>query len=395
MSKKILKISLENKKIVSKERIRKHRGSKWMGAVAKLLIASTLINIPAAHAIAFSVTDLGILPDLDNSVPYDINKTGQVVGMAYSVGKPRTAFFWSPSTGMQNLGIPSGGLESAAESINDSGQVAVAVRVAMSLWSTFLWSSSAGMQKFAGELTKQYFCEGGWINNVGQLAGGCWTPNGLLPALWNSSGDIQDLTVLKYNDRILDLNDLGQLIGIRSNNNDAFFWDPTSGIQNLVGLPNGCVPTSLNNNGQVAGFCMNSGGPQAFLWSASIGMQDLGRLPGYSNPTVYDINDSGQVVGIFNNSTSSAPFLWEHGVMIDLSPEVHAAGLLGFTPYRINNVGQIVGQGVVDIGRVHAILLSPTPSPNPVPEPTIYALLLAGLGAMAAELARRHRRGFN
>ncbi|PTQ70815.1 putative secreted protein with PEP-CTERM sorting signal [Nitrosomonas oligotropha] len=121
-------------------------------------------------------------------------------------------------------------------------------------------------------------------------------------------------------------------------------------------------------------------------------MIDLGTLGGdYSHARA--INDFGQVVGTSNTIEANGPhaFLTGHnGVgMIDLSilEPVIAAGWTQLTPYSINNKGQVFGYGVLR-GNYVAFLLTPSEI-SPIPEPSTYAMLLAGLGVLGFSLKRQ------
>jgi probable HAF family extracellular repeat protein len=117
-------------------------------------------------------------------------------------------------------------------------------------------------------------------------------------------------------------------------------------ITELGFLPGGnyTVPSGLNNLGQVVGLAVTSAGQDhAFLWTSSMGMQDLGTLGGtYSQASA--INDFGAIVGVStttNASNFNCAFVWTKSTGMTL--------LLGCSPdfqsdaYNINDHGQVVG----------------------------------------------------
>lgn len=119
----------------------------------------------------------------------------------------------------------------------------------------------------------------------------------------------------------------------------------------------------INQRSQVAGFSYTNSIPNAsgfptqhpFLWSKDAGMIDLGTLGGTSgSPT--GLNNRGRLIGMSNlaGDRASDPFLWDDGKLIDLF-----TGTIGGNPVTanaINDVGEIVGQGVFSNQFFHAYL---------------------------------------
>ena len=135
------------------------------------------------------------------------------------------------------------------------------------------------------------------------------------------------------------INDSGQAAGSR------FLWTPSVGVQDIGTLGGvSSVATAINAVGQVAGSSFTAGNQatHAFLWTPGEGMRDLGTLGG-NDSHAYGLNDKGQVVGE-SLTASGAPhaFLWtpEQG-MQDLGT---LGGALPLSrAYAVNNVGQVVG----------------------------------------------------
>jgi len=128
---------------------------------------------------------------------------------------------------------------------------------------------------------------------------------------------------------------------------------------NLGLLPGGweSFAYGLNNNGQVVGSALNSGGyVHAFLWDSTNGMQDLGTLGGlYSHGR--GINDSGQVAGYSETSPGSfleRAFLWSGGAMTNLG--LLPSGGNASAGYAINALGHVAGHAIPSSGSFHGFL---------------------------------------
>ena len=91
--------------------------------------------------------DLGTLGGTFSKA-WGINNSGQVVGEAdTSISSARRAFLYSESTGMKDLGALGGVGSSRAHDVNNSGQVVGQVQVTVGgIQHAFLYSESIGMQ---------------------------------------------------------------------------------------------------------------------------------------------------------------------------------------------------------------------------------------------------------
>ncbi|SFH44465.1 PEP-CTERM protein-sorting domain-containing protein/MYXO-CTERM domain-containing protein [Nitrosospira sp. Nsp14] len=133
----------------------------------------------------------------------------------------------------------------------------------------------------------------------------------------------------------------------------------------------------INDAGQVVGVSVPAAyAPHAFITGPKgVGMTDLGTLGG-SHSYAWGINDAGQVVGKSDTATGAyhAFITGPYGAgMADLNSLVSLPGTAVLTEARgINNHGQIAVIG------------------SPIPEPEMYAMLLAGLGLLGF-IARRRK----
>ena len=268
-----------------------------------LALLFSLTGIAAAQTF-YSVEDLGNLPGDNESVPWGINSFNEVVGWSNGPNGYR-AFLFTDQDGMVELpplvpGVP--GDVTIARDINDFGQV-----TGRSNGHAVRWNILAPQ-------------------DLGTLEGG------------QSEG--------------LAINFFGDVVGKSSagggfGGTDAFVYTNAGG---MVKIASG-VASDINDAGQVAGWQ----GGSAFRWQGGV-LTDLGVLPGFSFTTAYGINDVGQVVGNAINATLTTQHVYRFTDGIgfeDLGGEGDENLL-----YRINNLGQSVGEGRPLSGPVRGMIHS-------------------------------------
>ncbi len=146
----------------------------------------------------------------------------------------------------------------------------------------------------------------------------------------------------------------------------------------------------VNNAGQVVGNANTADqSSHAFVYADGV-MQDLGTLGGRQSFATA-INELGQIVGFSDvelGSDERHAFFYSEGQMVDLTEWLErsfndVAGLHSGS-IVMNDLGQIALDTLLLNGTRHVFVLTP------IPEPSTYALMLAGLGALAW-IARRQR----
>jgi probable HAF family extracellular repeat protein len=141
------------------------------------------------------------------------------------------------------------------------------------------------------------------------------------------------------------INDLGHVVGQGAGptNRNAFLWSRSQGMRDLGVLPGFQVSIgfALNNADIVTGTNRSLHISSAFVWRESTGMQPLVNQPDTFNSEGTGINEFGQIVG-FKDGAGGGGFLWDR--INGLQPVV-VMGAVSTLPEDINNVGKVVGFG--------------------------------------------------
>ena len=371
-------------------------------AAACLLLAAAgqahATSYATSYAISYDYTDLPTLGGGYGEATA-INESGLVSGIANNIYGKVYAIRWEGTYGSGYLSY--GGGEAMAYDINNAGQMVGEGKTTSgafraNLWSTASGASAADMGTLGGINSAIH-----GINNVGQAAGlSLVAGNGATHAtLWSGSG-LTDLGTLGGNNSgAKDINDAGQVAGSSqlagNQHQHAFVW--SGGALQDLGTLGGADSTAwaINSAGVVVGSSTraDSSRNHATRWTNGMAT-DLGTLGGDTSDA-FGINSSGQVVGrsVDANGVEYST-LWTDGSVVNLDSFLDASAAQAGWRLRIasdiNDAGSIVGTAFNSITyEQHGFLLSVAVAPA-VPEPQTYALMLAGLGALA--WARRRRR---
>ena len=307
---------------------------------------------------------------LGNGMALGINDTGLVVGSSNNLA---TLWNGANATTLSNT-------SSIARSINNSGQVAGSIGNQAILWNgttpTVLGSLSG--------ITNSYAMG---INNSGQIVGYGWGSTGqAVGNLWNGTTPTSLSGTSTY---VYGINNSGQVAG--SIGNQAALWNGTTST--IIGSP-GSAALAINDSGLTAGYISTyswtaGSGQQATLWNGTTSTV-LAGLGGIFT-SAQGMNNSGLIVGVgrtINNINHGIMWSQVGGVWVATDLNTLIDPTLGFTissAQAINNVGQIVGFGTNSLGVQSAFVMSVAA----VPEPSTYALMLAGLGLLGFISYRR------
>lgn len=386
------------------------------GFCSTAMIASFVLGGSIAFAqTSYRVTDLGVLPSKDESIPAAINGQGLVAGTSIAEASGEAAFRYNPNNPapMEDIGQSFRGLVSRGFGINNIGVVVgdaafIATSTADSpIRHAALFSN--GSVKDLGTLKRQTFSRANSINGFNQVVGFSG------PALdspksraffWSTSTGMVDLGTLggAYAQAFA-INDSGSITGNSQLRSSATttdtvhaFLSPSPVGANAIGMRDlGTLGgtfsygMAINAKNHVVGYStVNKVDSRVHaFWFNGNGMKDLGSLaPNSSNPledqsVALGINSSDRVVGYaylpaINANTDPAvqpgtspvrqvAFVWSQGAMTDLNKLIGTATDTYHlnSAMAINDKGQIVATALTKAtGTRRAVLLTPI---SPVP----------------------------
>jgi probable HAF family extracellular repeat protein len=360
------------------------------------LMASFAISVSTSRGqIFYTLEDLGVVKDMDSSVPAAINNQAQVAGTAYK-GEQTCAFHYDY---VQKFMADAGGVNSRGFGINATDLV---VGDAFFEGMGPILASHAvlfkgGLVFDLGVLKGQVYSRANGINALGQVvgfSGPTRDSNNSRAFMWTSQSGMIDIGTLggAYAQANA-VNDTGFVTGAAQVagwgpmlTTHAFLYQPLSPSMSPINRPMrdlGVLGSGLssygmaiNNYNHVVGYSTlkpNDERVHAFFHDGK-SMIDLGSLGGIGNRWGSDnsvalgINSFDQVVGytylpmVGEMPIQQVAFLWRRGQMINLNNLLARSqrNYLLTSATAINDNGQIVASAYdLDSGAVHAVLLTP------------------------------------
>ena len=325
-----------------------------------------LSSVP--HSSARSVQDLGTF-GWDHGFGFEINARGEIAGRT-DMGSPFPtavrAVFWSPRTGVADLGTL-GGPQSETRALNDYGLVVGLAQkpgdVGFQQRHPTVWKvGHGGMQTIELGPFAQGQAED--VNNRGVVVG--WSAASVTgpPTAfrWTERDGIEPIPPLAGpRSMAAGINEAGDVVGNSSVSatppfiDHAVVWWRTGGVTDIGTLGFNSTARSINDRGEVAGFGQPCPGcPQRpFYWSAETGIVDLGIPPG-TRGFAFEIDNHGRVAGWYE-SPPGVPhaFIWTLA-----GGTVHLPTLGGTisSTGSINGRGQVTGRAQTASGAVHAVI---------------------------------------
>lgn len=307
---------------------------KTLVAVAILLLSTVIAE---STQVTYVAQDLGTLDGTVTTWAYDINNSGDVVGMAETAdGYTRYPVILQNGKGWKRIADLKG-RHAGAYAINDSGQVVCDADD----W-TFLWNTTDQIKDYGwGAVTD--------ISSDGWVVGGKNFSSPPHACLWDLDGKPMDLGTLPgYRQSIaFGINDHHVVVGESGSQffySKAFLWTAESKMIELRGLSwRPSRARDINNRGQVVGisYVNNLYSPHACLWNPDGIPVDLGVLQ--DQRIIYSsyaqaINNCGTIVG----ASGWVPVYWDGAThtltRLPLLPDAVGGEAIG-----INDNNQIVG----------------------------------------------------
>jgi probable HAF family extracellular repeat protein len=284
-----------------------------------------------------------------NSHGTDINNKGQVTGGAvFNAANPHLShgFFWTPHTGMLDIGAFAPNLTSSPTAMNDAGMVtgyAESGTGGPRSTIVFRWSLAAGFHGI-----------------------------GTLPSEFTTSSDI---------------NAAGHIVGqtpfTPGSITHAFLWTQHGGLLDLgTGSHRDSAATAINDHDVVVGatFTRFVGPVYGFVWTRATGLLEFKpQTPGTSS-SANDVNNLGQVVG----GIDGYAFVWTRaGGLVDLNTRIPGApaGLKLLSAVAISDNGSILASANTGL-----VLLVPRCGCSKL-APTVGAVTLNGTARASAQLS--------
>lgn len=330
------------------------------------LLAVMISTALPVYAVQFQATLLPLEQGQHRSDAVAINAQGQIVGTSAGDSGAIRSWYWSASTGLQQIGNTRQS-HSIVRAINDAGTV-VGTGSVPGGTESFSWTPTGGMVLLGSD--GRALSDALGINNAGVIVGK-WqsSANSNVQAAMAYPGDSRTFPLgsvsAGYGATATGVNDAGTVVGTGGSalGQRAFAWTPSTGLS-VLSVPIGTrlsEAAGVNRRNEVVGNITGADGvSRAAVWQAGGGAPTLLPTIGtYSSGL--GINDVGQVVGFgYGDGPPVRSFLWSRSSgTVDINSLLVAGSSVDIAVANaINAEGLIVGR----TGSNRAVLLTPTGS---------------------------------
>jgi probable HAF family extracellular repeat protein len=262
---------------------------------------------------------IGTLPGAYATSAEDISSDGSVIvgGVFFSSPEETVrAHRWTTSGGMQDLGLPAGGVASVGSGVSGDGNTVTGFSFDADFNTTaFRWTDGSGMQSL-GTLPGGTSSEGRKVSrDGGTIIGIAGTSNGDRAFAWTEVGGMQSLGLLSPSDGASSawgVNVDGSVIaGVSGSNAVIWINGVAQNIGMLPGATNAIAFTVSDDGSLVGGYSFFGFEATATLWSQELGTVDLNTylptlgvdLTGWELDYTRDISADGTTIvgeGVFN-----------------------------------------------------------------------------------------------
>lgn len=323
-----------------------------IGCLTRRFLLATLLQLlcfgtlSASTASTYTVQALTIPLQAFSGQSSAINDAGVSAGW-YQTNNGWSAVSWSAANELTQLGTLSGLPNALANGINRSGSiVGFAFSADFLISRAFIWRPDTGMQPLPDLGGNASLAAA--INADGTAVGWSYDPAGLLHAVrWSASGLLTDLNPPGGISEALGINDKGDVVGWVFPNggvaSHAYLWrhDGVEIDLQTLGGP-GSQAFGVNNALAIVGVSDRPPPqlPVAFIWRPATGMRDLKMG---ANSQAFAISDLGRSVGLRVVDRVGVPgltrFRGPREILPDLAPDKGPFS----GPAGLNRCGTIVG----------------------------------------------------
>lgn len=295
---------------------------------------------PAAFSVALLDRPVGF-----QTVPFDLNETGEAVGYYLDSALHYRAIYWDAGGAYADLA--GAGSWSQAHGIADNGRICGYYGPTLRAAEPTVWTPT-GMETLARPQSSLNDCaSSGRTVGATLVNASTWQI-----AFWQGTGTVPPTGAMGGN--VASVNEAGEAVGtvIVDGFPRAAHWTANGDLTLLPGISGDprSGASGISESGSIVGTEMLQGTTVHVVWSSpAAAPRALERFQGRAG-VVRDVNDAGWVVGADQSSAYNNPtraLIWDqHGTPVDLNTLIDTnAGWTLRQAVAINEAGQILGHG--------------------------------------------------